>query len=61
MILIQLVKIIFTLIIHQNENLTILILNEYEVEKLDLKKIEDSEVDFPEVDFPIYMGKEKIN
>lgn len=56
-------KVLINIIINYKENLTILILNDEELEKLNLsdlengkeKKIEDK------IHFPIYMGNEKIN
>jgi len=55
--LITLVKLIFEIFKRRKEDITILILNDEEIENLNLSVLDQE----PKKEFDIYMGKEKIN
>lgn len=52
---IVIIKIIYYMIILKNENITIFILRQDEIDKIDFSPIEN-----PEQNFNIYMGDEKL-
>jgi len=52
---IVIIKIIYYMIILRNENITVFILRQDEIDKIDFSPIED-----PEHKFNIYMGDEKL-